>query len=128
MGGLMKKLLCVSATIVFIVVAALQADDMSKSDATTAASAKATEMGDTASWLVLTLEELAKYNGTDGKPAYVAIDGIIYDVSPIKPWKNGKHKGNTAGNDLTEVIKKKSPHGLKVLKKLKAVGKLAQKE
>jgi len=128
----MKKLLCVSVTALFLVVAALQADDVSKYDATTAttaASAKATKKGDTAaSELVLTLEELAQYNGTDGKPAYVAIDGVIYDVSPIKPWKNGKHKGNTAGNDLTEVIKKKSPHGLKVLKKLKVVGKVAQKE
>ena len=25
--------------------------------------------------LVLTLEELAKYNGKDGQPAYIAVDG-----------------------------------------------------
>ena len=28
-----------------------------------------------------TAEELAKYNGQNGQPAYVAIDGTVYDVS-----------------------------------------------
>jgi Predicted heme/steroid binding protein len=28
-----------------------------------------------------TLEELKQYNGENGQPAYVAIDGIVYDVS-----------------------------------------------
>ena len=83
------------------------------------------QKSDSAAQLSLTLEELAKYNGTNGKPAYIAVDGIIYDVSPIKAWKKGKHKGrHKAGAELGYDIKKKSPHGIKVLKKLKVVGKV----
>lgn len=80
--------------------------------------------------LELTLEELAKYNGQDGNPAYVAIDGTIYDVTDSPKWSNGKHrsvKGVEAGNDLTEKIKSLSPHGTKILEDYPVVGKLVQK-
>lgn len=76
--------------------------------------------------LELTLEELAKYDGSDGNPAYIAIDGIIYDVSSVKAWFNGKHNGYTAGNDLTTEMKDISPHGLSKLKGLPVVGKLVK--
>jgi predicted heme/steroid binding protein len=76
--------------------------------------------------LVLTLEELAKYNGKDGQPAYVAVDGVIYDVSNKPAWKNGEHNGYSAGQDLTEIIKTKSPHGVSKLSGLPVVGKLAE--
>ena len=68
-----------------------------------------------------TREELAKFNGQNGQPAYVAISGTVYDVSN----KGGKHHGNEAGHDLTDVLYNKSPHGDKVLKDLPVVGKLA---
>ena len=74
--------------------------------------------------LELTLAELAKYNGKDGQPAYVAVDGVIYDVSAYPKWKNGDHNGYSAGNDLTEIIKTKSPHGVAKLKGVPVVGKL----
>ena len=74
--------------------------------------------------LELTLAELAKYNGKDGQPAYVAVDGVIYDVSGYAKWKNGDHNGYSAGNDLTEIIKTKSPHGVAKLKGVPGVGKL----
>jgi predicted heme/steroid binding protein len=74
--------------------------------------------------LELTLAELAKYNGKDGNPAYVAVDGVIYDVSGYAKWKNGDHNGYTAGNDLTDIIKNKSPHGVAKLKGVPVVGKL----
>ncbi len=74
--------------------------------------------------LELTLAELAKYNGKDGNPAYVAVDGIIYDVSAYPKWKNGDHNGYSAGNDLTEIIKTKSPHGVAKLNGVPVVGKL----
>lgn len=33
--------------------------------------------------LELTLEELAAYDGKDGNPAYIAVDGVIYDVTDV---------------------------------------------
>lgn len=74
---------------------------------------------------VFTLEELAKYDGKKGQPAYIAADGLIYDVTSAQDWKNGKHQGYTAGKDVTKLMAKSSPHGTKPLKKLKVVGKLA---
>lgn len=73
-----------------------------------------------------TLEELKKYNGENGQPAYVAIDGVVYDVSDVDPWQSGKHHGNVAGNDLSEAIMK-SPHKHSVLAKLNEVGKLEER-
>lgn len=63
-------------------------------------------------------EELSKFSGKNGAKAYVAIDGVVYDVTLIKQWKGGKHKmGIRAGKDLSKMITK-SPHGKAVLKKL----------
>jgi predicted heme/steroid binding protein len=75
---------------------------------------------------VFTLQELAAFNGKDGKSAYVAVDGVVYDLTKIGSWKNGEHHGIKAGTDATKKITS-SPHGKQVLKKLPVVGKLAQK-
>lgn len=48
-----------------------------------------------------TLEELAEYNGANGKKAYAAVDGIVYDMSNIAAWGGGSHFGYMAGKDLT---------------------------
>ncbi len=72
-----------------------------------------------------TLEELKKYDGQNGNPAYVAIDGTVYDMTNVGPWAGGKHHGNTAGNDLSSAILK-APHGKSVLGKLPVVGVLAK--
>ena len=67
------------------------------------------------------------YNGKEGQPAYVAVDGVVYDVTNVEAWKDGEHKlGLTAGNELTEEITKQSPHGLKVLEGLPIVGELVE--
>lgn len=84
--------------------------------------AQATDLGN----LELTLEELKQYNGKDGQPAYVAVDGIIYDVSEVEAWPAGEHNGNEAGNDLTDVIKDRSPHGVSVLDNLPQVGRIKE--
>ncbi|HEX2956811.1 MAG TPA: cytochrome b5 domain-containing protein [Chitinispirillaceae bacterium] len=75
---------------------------------------------------VFTFEELASFNGKDGKTIYVAVDGVVYDVSKIAEWKSGVHHGIKAGTDGSKKIQS-SPHGKKILKKLPVVGKLAQK-
>ncbi len=70
--------------------------------------------------LELTIEELAKYNGKNGIPAYVAINGTIYDVSAIPQWKSGVHFGVKAGLDNTDAFKK--CHSIRRLNKLPIVG------
>lgn len=75
---------------------------------------------------VFTLQELAAFTGKDGKSAYVAVDGVVYDLTKIGAWKNGEHHGLKAGTDESKKILS-SPHGKQVLKKVPVVGKLAQK-
>ena len=75
--------------------------------------------------LELTLEELKAFNGKNGARAYVAVDGIIYDMTDSLPWKNGDHNSFEAGNDLSEAIKNVSPHGVSKLANVKPVGILA---
>ena len=75
--------------------------------------------------LVLTLEELSTYNGQNGNPAYVAVDGVIYDVTNAGPWSGGQHNGFEAGQDLTEEIKSVSPHGVSKLEGVPVVGTLS---
>lgn len=65
---------------------------------------------------VFNAEELAKYDGVDGNPAYVAYEGYVYDVSNIKAWKGGMHQGlHKAGFDYTEVLNNQAPHSPKNL-------------
>jgi predicted heme/steroid binding protein len=73
--------------------------------------------------LYLTLSELAEYDGKDGRPAYVAVDGVIYDVSNSRLWANGEHNGFQAGRDLTQEIQG-SPHGPSTLSRMPKVGEL----
>jgi predicted heme/steroid binding protein len=85
---------------------------------------KAASTNDSSQGKTFTKAELAKFDGQNGNPAYVAVDGVVYDVSAVKQWAGGKHHGNTAGKDLTKEIKEQSPHGVAVLKGLPVVGKL----
>ena len=74
--------------------------------------------------LELTLDQLKQYDGKNGNPAYIAVDGVLYDVTNVSQWKNGGHEGYSAGNDLTDAIKNSSPHGTSKLKGVPVVGKL----
>lgn len=50
-----------------------------------------------------TAEELARYDGKNGQPAYVAYQGVVYDVSESGMWGEGDHEGmHQAGGDLTD--------------------------
>lgn len=119
-----KCFIAAAAAVVFL--AGCSNNAQSKTAETSAASVLSTvSAAPSSSLLELTANDLEKYNGKDGNPAYVAVDGVIYDVTNIPEWANGEHKnGLTAGKDLTDEIKKQSPHGLSVLEKLTIVGKL----
>ncbi|MGE5628797.1 MAG: cytochrome b5 domain-containing protein, partial [Solirubrobacterales bacterium] len=68
-------------------------------------------------------QELARNNGKDGNPAYVAVNGMVYDVTNNAAWAAATHFGMTAGKDLTSEFA--SCHaGQPILNKLKIVGKL----
>jgi predicted heme/steroid binding protein len=68
------------------------------------------------------LEELKQYDGKNGKPAYIAYQGKVYDVSQSKLWSDGDHMGlHEAGKDLTEDIDL-APHREEVLERAKLIG------
>ena len=70
----------------------------------------------------ITLEELKQCNGKNGKPAYIAYQGKVYDVSQSKLWSDGDHMGlHEAGKDLTEDIDL-APHREEVLERAKLIG------
>lgn len=85
------------------------------------------EMNANASGVVLkkfNLEELKQYNGQAGKPAYLAFEGKVYNVTDSSFWRGGDHRGvHHAGKDLTEDIKV-APHSKGVFSRIKQVGVL----
>ena len=104
--------------------AAVAADAANESAAVAAANDSASTDAAANGMLELTLDELKQYDGKNGNPAYVAVDGIIYDMTNVAAWRNGEHNGYSAGNDLTDIIKNKSPHGVKNLEGVPVVGKI----
>jgi predicted heme/steroid binding protein len=72
---------------------------------------------------LFTRSELSKYDGKNGNPAYVAVDGVVYDVTNNAAWAAASHFGLSAGRDLTGAHA--SCHANQdVLSKLKVVGRL----
>ncbi len=76
-----------------------------------------------------TLEELAQYDGLEGRDAYVAVDGYVYDVTDSARWNDGNHQGQVqAGQDLTDVIDNESPHGRSTLDRVPKIGILVDED
>lgn len=73
--------------------------------------------------LELTLDELAQFDGNDGNKAYIAVDGIIYDVTDHPQWTSGTHRGQfEAGKDYSEEIREIPRHGTSNLDQAEVVG------
>ena len=70
-----------------------------------------------------TRSQLALRNGQDRPEIWCAFEGIIYNVSASRLWKNGKHYEHWAGQDLT-VEMLTAPHNENVFDKFVVVGKL----
>ncbi|HEY5998312.1 MAG TPA: DUF2231 domain-containing protein [bacterium] len=72
--------------------------------------------------------ELAANDGREGRPAWVAHGGSVYDVSASARWRGGMHMGrHRAGADLTAEIAA-APHGLEMLERVPRVGTFAAAE
>lgn len=126
-----KKILAIALTLLMAMVfsgcgSSTKADSAKTSGSSVQTSTASDPNGAAKELKSFTVEELKKYDGQNGNAAYVAVDGKVYDVTNNKKWKGGKHEGLTAGNDLTQELKK-SPHGASVLKKLPVVGNLVSK-
>ncbi len=73
-----------------------------------------------------TLEQLAQYDGKNGAPAYVAVNGVVYNVSNNRLWAGGNHFwGLSAGRDLSAEFASCHP-GAMVLSVLPVVGYMVQ--
>lgn len=70
----------------------------------------------------MTLTELADYDGRDGRPAYIAVNGTVYDVTSSPRWEHGLHPpDHQAGQELSEELAK-APHVRAVIERFPVVG------
>lgn len=71
-----------------------------------------------------TVVELSFYDGKDGRPAYVAVGDLVYDVTEYLSWDGGMHFGVLAGIDATDDFD--ACHKRSLLDNMKIVGKLVK--
>lgn len=74
-----------------------------------------------------TAEELSRYDGQDGRPAYYAYEGLVYDVTGSRLWREGQHFGLQAGQDLTGKMDG-APHGTEVFSGFEVMGRYVEAE
>ncbi|HHP7234194.1 MAG TPA: multiheme c-type cytochrome [Desulfobacterales bacterium] len=73
----------------------------------------------------ITTATLDQYDGRTGKPAYIAYNDGIFDVSASAKWKDGRHFGkHRAVSDLTDAMAG-APHGAEVLENVPRIGDMA---
>lgn len=71
-----------------------------------------------------TIEELSQFDGSGGRPAYVAINGTVYDVSLEATWGGGTHFSLYAGKDLSAQFNGCHGGRTEILRNLPIVGVL----
>jgi predicted heme/steroid binding protein/uncharacterized membrane protein len=82
------------------------------------------ETGELAAGAELTPDQLAGFDGKEGRRAYFGYQGKVYDASASRLWKQGVHMGrHNAGQDLTEALNL-APHGSDKMEELPEVGTL----
>lgn len=78
---------------------------------------------------VFTRAELAKNNGQNGNPAYVAVDGYVYDVTGAPHFVGGLHsvcdEDSKAGQDLSDEMSEAPPNMRQMLQAYPIVGSMA---
>jgi predicted heme/steroid binding protein len=73
--------------------------------------------------LEYTRQQLALRNGQDKPEIWVAYNGLIYDVTESRLWRDGKHYEHWAGQDLTEELQE-APHTEEVFQKFQVIARL----
>jgi predicted heme/steroid binding protein len=75
----------------------------------------------------ITPASLHRFDGAEGRPAYIGYEKGVYDVSQSSKWKDGRHFGkHRAGEDLTEALDG-APHGPEVLDNVQYVDAISGK-
>ncbi|OFW59271.1 MAG: cytochrome B5 [Actinobacteria bacterium RBG_16_64_13] len=75
---------------------------------------------------IFTRESLSQFDGKDGRKAYVAYQGNVYDVTDSVLWEYGDHQGeHSAGADLTAELDD-APHFPDELEAFPVVGSLGE--
>lgn len=125
----MRKILVLTAVVMIISGSLLAGCGSSETreTVTPGQSQQSDQAGQDAEGKMFTAQELSQFDGMDGRAAYVAVDGVVYDVSGSSMWPRGSHsscQGSVAGRDLSEVIKT-APAGMRDnLERFPAVGTL----
>jgi predicted heme/steroid binding protein len=71
---------------------------------------------------------LGRYDGKEGRPAYVMYRNKVYDVTESQKWKEGSHfTQHAAGTDLTKAMGN-APHTEEVLSRFPVVAAVSQDE
>jgi predicted heme/steroid binding protein len=127
----MKRPITATAAIIIVMILVLTACSAGPNTSSSATAQPSAGQGQSAAaqasdtGKVFTLDELKKYDGQNGNPAYAAVNGIVYDLTNAKVWNNGSHNIHKAGADLTAELAQ-SPHGDRILSGLPVVGTLKQ--
>ena len=70
------------------------------------------------------LSDLSSFDGTEGRPAYIAYNSKIYDITGSEFWEKGVHfRRHKAGGDLTDALGQ-APHDEDKVLEMPIVGEL----
>jgi predicted heme/steroid binding protein len=67
--------------------------------------------------------QLALRNGQDREEVWIAFEGLIYDLTASRMWRQGQHYQHWAGQDLTSELKD-APHTARVFERFSPIGRL----